>query len=420
MIRGEFKNKNFQYFSLSLSLSLSLYVDIIDPGHHVCEETDSNLLPLICCSMALDTEKRLDIVCKKLKICQEKNQQGNKNVAHHEEHAACQENRARWRCTLPLLSLKEALLRFSGTDRVPNDESTNHARRNSRKDINVEGCVDVKKTRSAKKCLSSTHFDDFSEKLRRNQPTASHIFEKKQKLQKNLTVDSRQNARQLKKTSEQDVESTRSKVTDNNGCIVYKCKECGKILSTSYNLLIHQNIHTGARPYICPTCDKNFRSASGLNRHVHNVHDGIKNFACDVCGRRLASKASRDEHRRTHTGERPYRCETCGKSFKQKASLHVHRLCHSQILPHRCDLCERAFRRKQELEKHLSWHSDRKPYACDVCNERFRSRGCVVRHRRTHTDQRSHICEICSAGFSQERYLKKHCGSVHGIVHKQT
>lgn len=281
----------------------------------------------------------------------------------------------------------------------------------------MEKYIDVKKTRSEEKYLSSTHFGDFSEKFRRNQPaSASRVgtSEKKQKLQKNLTMDFRR-TEQSEETWKQDAASARSK----DGDIIYKCKECGKILSTSYNLLIHQNIHTGARPYICPTCDKNFRSASGLNRHVHDVHDGIKNFACDVCGRHLASKASRDEHRRTHTGERPHRCETCGKSFKQKASLHVHRLCHSQILPHRCDLCERAFRRKQELEKHLSWHSDRKPYACDVCDERFRSKGCVVRHRRTHTDQRSHICEICNAGFSQERYLKKHCGSVHRIVHKQ-
>ncbi|XP_077275208.1 uncharacterized protein LOC143904411 isoform X4 [Temnothorax americanus] len=270
------------------------------------------------------------------------------------------------------------------TRRVSKDESERRARvsspRNEQSDM--EGHINVEKARStvsSEKCLASTHLDDFEEKLERDHSADSHPNSEKK-------------------------------------CTPYKCEECGKVLSTSYNLLIHRNIHAGVRPYICSICDKSFRSTSGLNRHVRYVHDGVKNFACDVCGRHLASRASRDEHRRTHSGERLHVCETCGKSFKQKASLHVHRLYHSQVLPHRCVLCDRGFRRKQELDKHASWHSDRKPYACDICDERFRSKGCVTRHRRTHTNQRLHICAICGARFAQERYLKRHRGSLHTAV----
>lgn len=282
-------------------------------------------------------------------------------------------------------------------------------------DINVEK---AQSTVSSEKYLSSTHLGDFDEKLGRDHSADSHANNsgQTQKSQEKQTMNSRECTEGSKRLSEQHAELTRSKTTERNGCASHKCEECGKILSTSYNLLIHRNIHAGVRPYVCSNCDKSFRSASGLNRHVRYVHDGVKSFACDVCGRHLASRASRDEHRRTHSSERPHVCETCGKSFKQKASLYVHRLYHSQVLPHRCVLCNRGFRRKQELDKHASWHSDRKPYVCDICNERFRNKSCVVRHRRTHTNQRSHICAICDARFTQERYLKRHCSNLHAAV----
>ncbi|XP_029173308.1 zinc finger protein 239-like [Nylanderia fulva] len=281
--------------------------------------------------------------------------------------------------------------------------------------INVEK---VHSMISSKKSPSLIDLDNLNGRLEsRKDLDSSEKKQKEKRHRKTHTMDPRDNIGRCERTSKvKHPELARSKMTKKE-CTSYKCKECGKILSTSYNLLIHHNIHTGARPYNCPTCDKSFRSASGMNRHVRNVHDGIKNFICDVCGRGLASRASRDEHRRTHTGERPHSCEICGKSFKQKASLHVHRLYHSKVLPYHCEQCGRGFRRRQELDKHASWHSDRKPYTCDICDERFRSKNCVIRHQRIHNDQRSHICIICSAGFTQERYLKRHCENSHKNMH---
>ncbi|XP_077275204.1 uncharacterized protein LOC143904411 isoform X2 [Temnothorax americanus] len=193
----------------------------------------------------------------------------------------------------------------------------------------------------------------------------------------------------------------------------FRCAECGRCFKLKDSYLRHMRIHKDERPFTCHVCGKQFRDSGGLTRHLKDVHAKLKNFTCDLCNRSFASKATREDHRRTHTGERPYVCDSCGKTFKSKASLYIHSKLHTDVFPHACSYCTKRFRRRQEVLAHVTTHTGEKNHGCDVCERKFRVKSELARHKLIHSENKPFICVKCGLAFRQKRYLNNHLKSRH-------
>ncbi|CAL1527160.1 unnamed protein product [Lymnaea stagnalis] len=85
--------------------------------------------------------------------------------------------------------------------------------------------------------------------------------------------------------------------------------------------------------------------------------NGNKNNICDICGKVLSSSTNLLRHKMYHSAERPFVCEVCNKGFKDVCNLKKHTMIHKRIFP--CYLCKKSFLRKSLLALHLRRHEAR-------------------------------------------------------------
>nr|CAD7451556.1 unnamed protein product [Timema bartmani] len=76
--------------------------------------------------------------------------------------------------------------------------------------------------------------------------------------------------------------------------------------------------------YECVVCNKRMRSELTLKYHLAKHTGEKKPFDCMACGKRFTAIEPYRVHMRIHTGERPYVCNTCDKDFRSAYTLKQH------------------------------------------------------------------------------------------------
>ena len=153
----------------------------------------------------------------------------------------------------------------------------------------------------------------------------------------------------------------------------FRCSKCNEVKITIKELNIHHRENHG--PQLCGICNRSFRLASSLTRHMYDHNKPILN--CDQCDYKCQFKSELQTHKITHRKNPSYQCmkANCGRWFRQNWDLTLHLPKHDYV-QHECDYegCKFSTETKKQLKEHQKSHNDDCPHKCAVCGKGFHYR----------------------------------------------
>ncbi|CRL01483.1 CLUMA_CG014387, isoform A [Clunio marinus] len=140
----------------------------------------------------------------------------------------------------------------------------------------------------------------------------------------------------------------------------YECSECNKKFSQLRNFKYHMSIHRGTKEFAanCPECGKTFNDKGYLSSHlkIHRTHSGEKPYKCSQpgCEKRFADRSNMILHNRLHSGVKPFACTLCPKRFSKKHHLGTHMNYHTGNKPYICinTGCGQRFTQSSNMRTH--------------------------------------------------------------------
>lgn len=184
----------------------------------------------------------------------------------------------------------------------------------------------------------------------------------------------------------------------------FQCHLCAKTFSRRSQFQEHfKRAHKNASPgnFECSVCKKVFKNRDNLLQH-QRIHSGEKPYECGVCHKRFNHSSYINIHMRTHTKERPFACNICDKDFISRSKLTAHMKAHNDIRPHKCSECDRTFRTPADMRNHYrAEHTNERPFECMICGNDFAKQKLLNQHLFLHQVKKHFKCRYCPLEFSQ-------------------
>lgn len=189
----------------------------------------------------------------------------------------------------------------------------------------------------------------------------------------------------------------------------YHCTICGLVLSSSFKLQEHMNLHTGTRPYCCAECGKRFCQMYNYRVHLR-THARIKMDPrrCRICLMRFVTEDDLKAHQAsTHFEDEFYECDRCKLVFTSLKACEYHVQFHKCVSGVMCELCGRSFSNPKSLARHRSKTCNH-TFKCTDCTKIFSKKNALLKHSFSHLGLLPYTCVRCRCHFRLAKLYRQH------------